>query len=64
MIDQNFDPISDTFFAVDTISQFTKGFLDMIHLFFNPRKVNFSDNGWARGAVYKGTKIRDNPPVQ
>ena len=38
----------------------TKGFLDMIHLCFNPRKVNFSDYGWARGAVYKGTKIRDN----
>ena len=38
----------------------TKGFLDMIHLCFNPRKVNFSDYGWARGAVYKGIKIRDN----
>ena len=37
----------------------TKGFLeDMIHLCFNPRKVNFSDFGWARGAVYKGTNSK------
>ena len=34
----------------------TKGFLDMIHLYFNPRKVNFSDYGWARGAVSKTQK--------
>ena len=34
----------------------TKGFLDMIHLCFNPRKVNFSDYGWARGAVSKTQK--------
>ena len=45
MIDKNFDPISDTIYVVDTISQFTKGFLDMIHLCYNPRKVNFSDYG-------------------
>ena len=35
----------------------TNGLLDIIHLCFNPRKVNFSDYGWARGAVYKDTKI-------
>ena len=34
----------------------TKGYLDMIHLCFNPRKVNFLDYGWARGALCKGQK--------
>ena len=45
MIDQNFDPISDSIYAVDTISQFYQRLPKYDPFVFQPQDGNLSDNG-------------------
>ena len=45
MIDQNFDPISDTIYAVDTISQLPNRLPRYDPFVFKPQDGNLSDYG-------------------